>query len=544
MFKRIGQSQNKYFYLLVVLFLLAELIILPFDNFPLNDDWVYAKTLRDLFLGRPYNLGTSNCTLWTQVMWGLLFTKVFGFSFGVLRLCTFISALAAVWFLFRLILKITNDQRLAFLSGFVLLFNPFFFNLSHTFMTDVHFTALLILCCFLCYKFYQSPKLWLMSLLMILALLLVLIRQFGIIIPLCFTFSCLFLKEKKWKYFFSSILLTLIVFSVYSYYEHFLKVNGRAEMYPFSSRFSLTDGGFWKMLGSNFLLRYTHIIIQISVYTLPIVVIYLPDLLKTSKWFISLSFSVLSSAIVFYLLKDTWFPLGNIFVNANLGAETFYEWLNTNVRPEHGHTYLATFEVIIYWVKIVSSMLLLTTVFLTLFVVVRKLARFKDLFTAPHVFFGALVLSYAALLIVADGFFDRYHLPLVVLVIILAAFVVRVVQASPAIAWVLLVPLFYVSVFGTKDYFELNRKRWEAYNYLRFEKGVPNKKINAGYEVDGWNDGDFMVYYKGTFVHDVDYLIEYTQVPEFKPYREYEFQRYFPYKKDKIFIFVREQKLK
>ena len=36
-----------------------------------------------------------------------------------------------------------------------------------------------------------------------------------------------------------------------------------------------------------------------------------------------------------------------------------------------------------------------------------------------------------------------------------------------------------------------------------------------------------------------DYLIQFKSEDGFKLYKEYEFQRYFPYRKDKINIFVR-----
>ncbi|MBL7933805.1 MAG: glycosyltransferase family 39 protein [Bacteroidia bacterium] len=540
---RSGLSKSRYYYLLIGIFLLAELIILPIDNFPLNDDWVYGKTLRDVFLGRDFNLGTSNCTLWTQVMWGLFFTKIFGFSFAVLRLSTLVSSFIGITLLFKIILHLTKNGKLAFLSGFVLLFNPLYFNLSNTFMTDVHFSALLITCCFFAYKFYETKNLFYMILLMLSSLFLVLIRQFGIIVPLCFTFSCFFLKENKLKYLLYAFALTALVFLGFKYYEHFIQVNGRGEYYPFSSKFSLLEAEFWTMFWANFKFRYGHIITQIAVFTLPVIIVYLIHILKTTKWIVTGVCGLFGIALT-YLFADVSFPLGNIFVNMNLGAETFYEWLNPDIRPEHGHTYSHNFGSIMHWVKLGSLTVFFTTFFLILVKLRKKVSNLRTVLLAEHVLIVTLILCYVFLLVVAEGFFDRYHIPLFVLIIIAAAYLSRSIDFSITLAFLWVIPLFYVSVFGTKDYFELNRKRWEAYNYLRFQEGIPSYKINAGYEVDDWNDGYFQVFYKGTFVHDVDYLIEYLQVPDFKVYKEYEFQRYFPYKRDKIFIFARVDKLK
>lgn len=544
MLARLSQSKNKYLYLLFSLFVISELIILPTDNFPLNDDWVYGKTLRDFFLGRNFDLITSNCTLWTQIMWGMLFTKTFGFSFAVLRLSTLVSSLIGVCLLYRLVERTTAQPLAAFIAAAALLFNPIYFNLSHTYMTDVNFSTLFIACCFFGQRFYETQKVWYMVALMLCALLLILIRQFGIIVPLCFTFSCLFLKERRWRYFALSVALSLLVFWGFKYYEHFIKLNGRGEYYPFSSKFSLVDASFWKMLWANFKFRYIHIVLHAMVYTMPLVTVSFIYLARTVKPVITLLAVGAGFFVAYQFFSELAFPLGNIFVNTGLGAETFYEWLNPEVRTALGPTYSATFAKIMVVVKYLSVCLSIATLVMALVHLKNRGTSLRVIFRADFVFLMGLIVSYAFLLMISETFFDRYNLPMIVLVILGLAMFSRSIEVKMRAAWLWLLPMIYISVFGTKDYFELNRTRWQAYNYLRYEEGIPNKRINAGYEVDCWNDGYFEVYYKASFVMDVDYLIQYTKVPEFKVYKTYEFQRYFPYKKDKIFIFVREQKNK
>src|SRR5688572_10318747 len=81
-------TKHKYYVLLIALFILAEIIVNPTGNFPLNDDGTYGKSIRKLFVEDVYDIGTSSSTTWTHLMWGMLFTKLFGFSFLVLRFST------------------------------------------------------------------------------------------------------------------------------------------------------------------------------------------------------------------------------------------------------------------------------------------------------------------------------------------------------------------------------------------------------------------------------------------------------------------------
>jgi hypothetical protein len=112
-------------------------------------------------------------------------------------------------------------------------------------------------------------------------------------------------------------------------------------------------------------------------------------------------------------------------------------------------------------------------------------------------------------------------------------------KPSYILASVIVVCFLYVSVFGTKDYFSLNRQRWEAYRYLK-GKGIPNSKINGGFEIDCWNEGELSWWSNFTELKGRDYLIQFTPAPNFIPVKEFGFQRYFPYKKDKLYIFVRK----
>jgi 4-amino-4-deoxy-L-arabinose transferase-like glycosyltransferase len=533
--------QNKFFLLLILIFIVSESIVNPLGNFPLNDDWTYAKSVLDFFIDNKYHIGTSFSSLWTHLMWGLVFTKIFGFSFWILRLSTILSSIVGLCLLFKLIGEITNNALIALTACLVMLFNPLYFNLTNTYMTDINFNTLLICSCYFIYNFYKTGKIYFFILSFLAALFLVLIRQFGIIVPFCITASCLFLKQRKWFFTLFGIGLTAFVLVSFKYYEYYIRVNNCTDGYPFSGQFSLLSLAFWNKIWQAFTLRYKVILVQVMVYTAPFLIIYLYGLIKELKKITVFFITIACCFIGFYFSKDVPFPQGNIFINMGLGSETFFQTLNPTVKSDIAHTNSNLFANIMLWLKCgaVSIYLLLTSLLL-----VKQGRLHKPLLQIKPewVYYFGLIALYTFFLLISDTYFDRYHIPLFTLVIITFGYLSKYVKVQIAFAWIFIVFMFYVSVFGTKDYFTLNHKRWDAYRYLRFTMGVANKEINAGYEVNGWSEGKHSVAWDAVFVDNHNYLIQYRLEPEFKILKEYEFQRYFPYKKDKIYIFVREHK--
>src|SRR5207253_5401611 len=120
-----------------------------------------------------------------------------------------------------------------------------------------------------------------------------------------------------------------------------------------------------------------------------------------------------------------------------------------------------------------------------------------------------LLLAYIAMILITESFFDRYQLPIILITILLFSFLGR--KYLPRISWALLplLCLFYVSVFGTRDYFSWNSKRWQAVGELVQDQGIPLQEINGGAEVNCWNDGKPGDWYTFMYLHTFDYLIQY-----------------------------------
>lgn len=114
-------------------------------QFPLNDDWSYAQTVqRWMTTGDFAPGGWTSMTLWVHAAWGKLFCSINGFSFEALRLAELTMGAFGMMGAFCLARQLGVSQRMAMLAGATLGFNPIYFDLSFTFMTDVTFTALLV----------------------------------------------------------------------------------------------------------------------------------------------------------------------------------------------------------------------------------------------------------------------------------------------------------------------------------------------------------------------------------------------------------------
>lgn len=124
-------------------YLILIIIVNPLGEFPINDDWAYARSVLFLVEDGEFNLlDWGAMTLVSQVVWGAIWVKLFGFSFEVLRLSTIVLGLVALMGSYYLLLGITKEHWIALTGTCVLLVQPLFLVLANSFMTDVPFLAL------------------------------------------------------------------------------------------------------------------------------------------------------------------------------------------------------------------------------------------------------------------------------------------------------------------------------------------------------------------------------------------------------------------
>jgi 4-amino-4-deoxy-L-arabinose transferase-like glycosyltransferase len=127
---------------LTVLMLVMTFLAFSPAAVPVIDDWTYVWSVRHLL-----QTGALRMLEWSahyplaQILWGALWSELFGFSFAVLRLSTLMLAWAGLVAFFLTLREMEIGPLPASLGTFVLLCNPVLFMLSHSFMTDVPFVS-------------------------------------------------------------------------------------------------------------------------------------------------------------------------------------------------------------------------------------------------------------------------------------------------------------------------------------------------------------------------------------------------------------------
>ena len=199
-------ARESLFIPLLLLALLTVLLVSPAGDFPLNDDWIYAQAVQGIledghFSGHPY----STALLVVQAYWGALFCSVFGFSFVVLRCSTLVLWLAGAWAAARCGKECGLSRGPALLAGVVVLANPLVINLSYTFMTDVPFLALSAFSGLFFLRALREPKWQWVALGSAIAAAAFFVRQFAVLVPAAYavTVSVQWLRTRSkisWPY--------------------------------------------------------------------------------------------------------------------------------------------------------------------------------------------------------------------------------------------------------------------------------------------------------------------------------------------------------
>ena len=146
--------------MLTAAWVLAIVLVNPSGNFPINDDWSYADTVRRLVERGEWQLNPwTSMPLGTQVVWGWLFSQPAGFSFNALRMSTLVLAWAATLGIYALLRIAGVGPLVAWLSAATLAVCPVFFPLAFTFMTDVPALALGVWALVCVLKYIQSRRL-------------------------------------------------------------------------------------------------------------------------------------------------------------------------------------------------------------------------------------------------------------------------------------------------------------------------------------------------------------------------------------------------
>lgn len=127
-------------FLVLGLYLACVLIADPRGDFPLNDDWSYARTAFAIGSGQGIKVDAwAAPSLVGQALYGGLLAAVFSPSFLLLRLSTLFLSCGAIVLLWALLVRTGFRRDFCCIAILAWAFNPLQFNLAFTYMTEIPF---------------------------------------------------------------------------------------------------------------------------------------------------------------------------------------------------------------------------------------------------------------------------------------------------------------------------------------------------------------------------------------------------------------------
>ncbi|HSB96380.1 MAG TPA: glycosyltransferase family 39 protein, partial [Spongiibacteraceae bacterium] len=229
----------------------ATLIIVnPTGNFPLNDDWAFASTVKHLLEYGEYRpTGWASMPLISNVLWGSIFCLPAGFSFDVLRLSTIIASLAGLGGFYLLLRELRQPSWLAIIAVLTLGFNPIYYSLSNTFMTDVFYTAVQLFAAYFFVRNLRRDSYADLLVATLLALTATLSRQLAVAVPLAFAVAVIFRRGINIRSVLSAIVPVALCVGALLGLQRWLAATGRLQ-----PLYSSNDELLLQMLGAPKLL--------------------------------------------------------------------------------------------------------------------------------------------------------------------------------------------------------------------------------------------------------------------------------------------------
>ncbi len=195
----------------------------------INDDWAFVRTLETLMSeGRLASTGWGPSSapggpaLLTHLIWGWLFTYFWGFSLTGLRISVLVLGILGSVALLILLRLFRAGAAEALLATLAVVFNPLFLSQSFTYMTDVTFTSMMIFSVLFLAIGMEGPKSFAIAIGLVFALLAILTRQLGLVIPAAFVLMCFVhpagRRIGKWRALCLTLVLAIIPWLAYEYY--------------------------------------------------------------------------------------------------------------------------------------------------------------------------------------------------------------------------------------------------------------------------------------------------------------------------------------
>ncbi len=529
-------------------FALAVVVVQPFGDFPLNDDWGFAMAAWHFAETGEFAFARMTAmTLRLQVLWGALWTVLLWPDFEVLRASTLVLALVTLITAHEMLKEANVALRLRVLAVLALLFHPVFFLNSFTFMTHVPFVCVSMLALYFFFRGLAEDR---MSLFLVGSLAVVgsfFIRQTGIanavppLMALVFARSSL---SRHWKRY------LIVITSVIGMFVLLFFATDALVGYPgiIDAHYEVWDGSarevIWRL--AEIPARWTtYTFIYAALFLLPLMIPLIRGWRQlTRRETLMLGIVLLPFAQVTTELHRLGRPLpftgeANVISNFAMGPLTLRDtWVFGYQYPLHLPDW--TLALLNYTGGLLGAFLLFHV--LRAWWNNRRVVGKRELLMHLS---AVQCLVATALLGVSGLYYDRYVIDASwALVFLLALAGDWSKRWTQLIAVSLLVPLAMFALFGVREYFEWNRARWIAFDYLT-GRGVRLEQMDGGYEINqyllgGW-DGEIQLNLVGMSVVDDEFILSFNEVRGYRTLKAFPYEGFMGLRRGAIYAQEREE---
>lgn len=474
----------------VVAGFLATLFVIPvMVDAPVSDDWVYTRSVEILLdTGHLKIFDLAVVTLVFQVVWGAIFTLLFGDSFGALRLSTIaIVAISAIAF-YGTCRELRLSRGRSAIGTAAYLFNPLVFGLAFSFMTDPHFLALLVIAT---YFYVRGLQIEAIDRRMIIAgsfvaSLAFLVRQQGALIPLAV--GVYLVLSRRWKPNLAGLKMAawvagLPTLTLALYYAWLFHTGAPAQQNAFLNQMT---GAGWASTRLLFE-RMTFIeVMYIGFFIAPLIVALIPGALH---WRMPRNWAGMIAFITFVAILITGLQ---VFGTQGRRMPYIPQFASsTGIGPTDLIGGPLPRVIAVGWLEP-----------LTIFFAVT--AFLFALLTTSQIGLGSKAERGGPGLLLSIGLFqvlgimppsfhfrnwiisvDRYLVPMVPFAILLLLWATRNLRLFTPLAWLAIAAYAFFSIAGTRDFLVFQGATWDM-GRQAVQMGVPLTRLDAGSSWDGY----------------------------------------------------------
>lgn len=543
---------------IVAVWLVIAVLIDPRGNFPLNDDWGFSRAVHSLVVQHDLHyVEIITMTMISQVLWGAMFCKLFGFSHTILRISTLVLALLGIIATHRLLREAGVSRPMALIGCLVLIVNPLFLELSYTFMTDVPFAAFSwIAVCFFAIGLKRDsvPYVILGTLFATAAAL---TRQLGALLPIAFALAYVAKNGFRLRTAPLLVLPTVVAFASIRGFQAWLEATDRLPSWYNMQFFTIAK--FFKggplVWGAGVVDIALHSFIYVGLFLLPVLIATLPyrsESLTRRQTLVNTAVSLISGiGVLAYLWShQKWMPLKNtaadILQNFGLGPYTLRDVFVFHL--PHLPTAPKSFWIAVTVAAIIGGSLLVWRILEAVEVLISKRSEPDSANQRAMIVLalssGLLYLGPMVLLITFH-YIDRYFITVIPFFILPAVMSnkLKFHATRACLVTALAVMLLYgaFSIGATHDYMSMNRARLAATDDLMKKDKIHASLIDGGFEFNGWYN-----YREGIeqnwwhLIYD-DYTIAFGPMRKFRVMRSYPYSQWMPPGEGHIYVLRRSR---